>query len=96
MVTCADCEDYDLCITCLLKDTHGHHPAHTFSLLHDRQFCLKNMVLSRCKPGRHHQHAAICDGCEKVQFPLLAIVIWNLAHTVLEHHWCALQVPHVP
>ncbi|KAF7590793.1 hypothetical protein BBP40_002361 [Aspergillus hancockii] len=65
MVTCAKCKDYDLCITCLLKDAHGHHPAHSFSLLHDRPFCLKNLVLSRCKSGRRYQHAAICDGCEK-------------------------------
>jgi next-to-BRCA1 protein 1 len=66
MVTCTDCEDYDLCMTCLLKDAHGHHPAHRFSLLQDRDFCLKSLVQSRCSPGRHHQHAAICDGCEKV------------------------------
>ncbi|PYH90553.1 ZZ type zinc finger domain protein [Aspergillus ellipticus CBS 707.79] len=65
MVSCVDCDDFDLCITCLLKDTHGHHPAHTFSLIHDRVFCLKSLVESRCKPGRHHHHAAICDGCEK-------------------------------
>ncbi|RHZ52523.1 ZZ type zinc finger domain protein [Aspergillus thermomutatus] len=65
MVTCTDCDDYDLCMTCLLKDAHGHHPAHRFSLLHDRDFCLKSLVQSRCSPGRRHQHAAICDGCEK-------------------------------
>ncbi|RAL06884.1 ZZ type zinc finger domain protein [Aspergillus homomorphus CBS 101889] len=65
IVSCADCDDYDLCITCLLKDSHGHHPAHTFALLKDRQFALKSIVQSRCNPGRHHHHAAICDGCEK-------------------------------
>ncbi|KAI9928037.1 hypothetical protein MW887_002889 [Aspergillus wentii] len=64
IVTCGDCEDYDLCITCLLKDQHGHHPGHTFSLLCDRKFCLKGLVMARCSPGRRHQHAAICDGCE--------------------------------
>lgn len=67
MVTCTDCEDYDLCLTCLLKDGHGHHPAHSFSLIQDRTFCLKSLVLSRCRPGRHHHHAAICDGCDKVR-----------------------------
>ncbi|PYH76045.1 ZZ type zinc finger domain protein, partial [Aspergillus uvarum CBS 121591] len=65
MVSCADCDDYDLCITCLLKDSHGHHPAHTFALVQDRLFALKSIVQSRCNPGRHHHHAAICDGCEK-------------------------------
>ncbi|EAW09176.1 ZZ type zinc finger domain protein [Aspergillus clavatus NRRL 1] len=65
MVTCTDCDDYDLCMTCLLKDAHGHHPAHRFSLLNDGDFCLKSLVESRCNPGRHHQHAAICDGCDK-------------------------------
>ncbi|KAE8144431.1 hypothetical protein BDV25DRAFT_166850 [Aspergillus avenaceus] len=65
MVTCDKCKDYDLCLTCLLKDTHGHHPGHEFSLLHDRPFCLKNLVQARCKPGRRYQHAAICDGCDK-------------------------------
>jgi hypothetical protein len=29
---------------------------------------LKHLVLSRCRPGRHHQHAAVCDGCDKVGF----------------------------
>ncbi|KAL4805280.1 hypothetical protein BDV18DRAFT_152661 [Aspergillus unguis] len=64
MVSCADCEDYDLCTTCVLEHKHGHHPAHTFVLLGDKNVSMKNLVLSRCKPGRGYHHAAICDGCE--------------------------------
>ncbi|KAJ5152893.1 uncharacterized protein N7482_009371 [Penicillium canariense] len=65
LVRCNDCEDYDLCLRCLLRNKHGHHPAHTFSLGSDRNFCLKNLIMSRCLPGRQFKHAAICDGCEK-------------------------------
>ncbi|KAL3436021.1 hypothetical protein BDV09DRAFT_166095 [Aspergillus tetrazonus] len=64
MVSCADCDDFDLCITCILGHKHGHHPSHTFVLLGDHDAGLKNLVLSRCKPGRGYHHAAICDGCE--------------------------------
>ncbi|EEA19715.1 hypothetical protein TMatcc_009863 [Talaromyces marneffei ATCC 18224] len=65
MVHCDNCEDYDLCIGCLLKNSHGHNPAHAFSIIQENQLGLKNLVLSRCRPGRHYHHAAICDGCEK-------------------------------
>jgi next-to-BRCA1 protein 1 len=65
LVRCNTCEDYDLCLRCLLRNQHGHHPAHSFSLGSDRNFCLKNLILSRCLPGRQYKHAAICDGCEK-------------------------------
>ncbi|KAJ6115094.1 hypothetical protein N7486_000872 [Penicillium sp. IBT 16267x] len=65
LVRCNECEDYDLCLRCLLRNKHGHHPAHSFSLGSDRNFCLKNLILSRCLPGRQFQHAAICDGCDK-------------------------------
>ncbi|KAJ6111640.1 hypothetical protein N7523_007701 [Penicillium sp. IBT 18751x] len=64
LVRCNDCEDYDLCLRCLLRNKHGHHPAHTFSLGSDRNFCLKNLIVSRCLPGRQFKHAAICDGCD--------------------------------
>ncbi|KAJ5613500.1 Zinc finger ZZ-type [Penicillium herquei] len=65
LVRCNECEDYDLCLRCLLRNKHGHHPAHTFALGSDRNYCLKNLILSRCLPGRLFKHAAICDGCEK-------------------------------
>ncbi|KAL1865276.1 hypothetical protein Plec18167_009471 [Paecilomyces lecythidis] len=65
MVSCEHCEDYDLCLTCLLKDSHGHNPAHEFSLIRNQQFCLKSLVVARCRPGRQHAHAAVCDGCDK-------------------------------
>ena len=78
MVTCMHCDDYDLCMTCLLHDSHGHHPGHAFSLIHDRQFCLKGLVTSRCNPGRHYQHAAVCDGCEKVGVPIVSPAYINV------------------
>jgi next-to-BRCA1 protein 1 len=65
MVTCVDCEDYDLCVNCLLENAHGHHPGHGFSLIQDRQFTLRSSVMSRCRPGRNQYHAAVCDGCDK-------------------------------
>lgn len=67
MVTCEDCEDYDLCQSCLLKDAHGHHPAHTFKLIHGNSAAVRRLILSYCKPGRRYQHAALCDGCDKVR-----------------------------
>jgi next-to-BRCA1 protein 1 len=79
LVRCNDCEDYDLCLRCLLRNKHGHHPAHTFSLGSDRNFCLKNLIMSRCLPGRQFKHAAICDGCEKVNYfsnPNHIFVFW--------------------
>lgn len=66
LVRCNDCEDYDLCLRCLLRNKHGHHPGHTFHLGSDRDFCLKNLITSRCLPGRQFRHAAVCDGCDKV------------------------------
>lgn len=80
---CNDCEDYDLCLRCLLRNKHGHHPAHTFSLGSDRNFCLKNLIMSRCLPGRQFQHAAICDGCEKVNYSSTNPYICLLAEHML-------------
>jgi next-to-BRCA1 protein 1 len=63
-VTCVNCDDYDLCIPCLERGAHGHHPGHEF------QAAVENMTLASTseallKPGRDQQHAAICDGCNK-------------------------------
>lgn len=67
MVSCADCEDFDLCVTCILRYKHGHNPSHTFVILGDHHAAVKPLILSRCKPGRGYPHAAICDGCESVR-----------------------------
>ncbi|KAL4971559.1 hypothetical protein BDW66DRAFT_145940 [Aspergillus desertorum] len=81
MVSCADCDDFDLCITCILGHKHGHHPSHTFVLLGDHDTGLKNLVLSRCRPGRGYHHAAICDGCEShitgVRYKCLTCPDWD-------------------
>ncbi|KAJ5780918.1 Zinc finger ZZ-type [Penicillium paradoxum] len=81
LVRCNDCEDYDLCLRCLLRNKHGHHPGHTFQLGSDRNFCLKNLITSRCLPGRQFRHAAICDGCDKrivgVRHKCLACPDWD-------------------
>lgn len=97
LVTCEDCPDYDLCITCLIKDEHGHHPGHSFALIQDREFALKNLVMAHCRPGRHHRHAAICDGCDKVCYPLFESNYRVLqADLILDCHWCSTQVLELP
>ncbi|OQE37428.1 hypothetical protein PENCOP_c010G04081 [Penicillium coprophilum] len=81
LVRCNDCEDFDLCLRCLLRNKHGHHPGHTFHLGSDRNFCLKNLITSRCLPGRQFRHAAVCDGCDKrivgVRHKCLACPDWD-------------------
>ncbi|KAJ5801369.1 uncharacterized protein N7518_003437 [Penicillium psychrosexuale] len=81
LVRCNDCEDYDLCLRCLLRNKHGHHPGHTFHLGSDRNFCLKNLITSRCLPGRQFRHSAVCDGCDKrivgVRHKCLACPDWD-------------------
>ncbi|KAJ6009737.1 hypothetical protein N7499_004864 [Penicillium canescens] len=81
LVRCNDCEDYDLCLRCLLRDKHGHHPGHTFHLGSDRNFSLKDLITSRCLPGRQFRHAAVCDGCDRrivgVRHKCLACPDWD-------------------
>ncbi|KAJ5469487.1 hypothetical protein N7539_009105 [Penicillium diatomitis] len=88
LVRCNECEDYDLCLRCLLHNKHGHHPAHTFSLGTDRNFCLKNLILSRCLPGRQFKHAALCDGCDKpimgTRHKCLSCPDWDYCSTCIQ------------
>jgi next to BRCA1 gene 1 protein len=64
-VTCADCEDYDLCLPCHLAEKHGHHPGHTFQPA-TTETSLNAIGEILCKAGRNVRHNAICDGCDKV------------------------------
>ena len=64
-VTCAVCDDYDLCIPCHVSLNHGHHPGHTFVPATENT-SLDNMAIRLCAPGRNIRHFAVCDGCDKV------------------------------
>ncbi|KAJ5885283.1 Zinc finger ZZ-type [Penicillium taxi] len=65
LVTCNECEDFDLCVQCIFRNKHGHHPAHTFYPASERNSNLKTIIKTHCLPGRKFEHPAICDGCEK-------------------------------
>lgn len=88
MVHCDNCDDYDLCIGCLLKNGHGHNPAHAFSIISETQLGLKNLVVSRCRPGRHYHHAAICDGCDErivgVRHKCLSCPDWDYCYSCIK------------
>lgn len=89
LVRCNDCEDYDLCLRCLMRNKHGHHPAHKFLPGVDRNFCLKNIIMSRCLPGRQFKHAAICDGCDKriigIRHKCLSCPDWDYCGNCASH-----------
>lgn len=63
-VHCTTCVDFDLCKSCFVKDSHGHHPRHGFIPAVEGTV-LDRDVASRLAPGRGHKHNAICDGCDK-------------------------------
>lgn len=65
-VTCAACEDFDLCIPCFVGSKHGHHPSHAFAPAHPSTK-LDNSVAKLCIPGRNMRHHAVCDGCDQVR-----------------------------
>ena len=73
-VTCMQCDDYDLCLLCHIDEKHGHHPNHTFAPASESTV-LDARAIALCSPGRNVRHLAICDGCDKVSNPVLAIVI---------------------
>ena len=64
-VTCTYCEDYDLCLPCLVGMKHGHHPSHEFKSATD-ETPLSAAATRLCSPGRNMLHFAVCDGCDKV------------------------------
>ncbi|KAL8392986.1 hypothetical protein RB595_002975 [Gaeumannomyces hyphopodioides] len=63
-VHCTTCFDFDLCKSCFVKDSHGHHPRHGFISAVEGTV-LDRDVASRLAPGRNQKHNAICDGCDK-------------------------------
>ncbi|KAL0261897.1 hypothetical protein SLS55_003330 [Diplodia seriata] len=65
-VTCADCDDFDLCMSCHVGSQHGHHPGHAFKPA--TPGVIGPLAEFLCAPGRNVRHAAVCDGCEKFIF----------------------------
>ena len=67
-MTCLNCPDYDLCLSCLIEDVHGHHPGHQFSMVAPNavESNIKQLMGEYSCPGGRNSHDAICDGCEKV------------------------------
>ncbi|KAI9841035.1 MAG: hypothetical protein M1838_003797, partial [Thelocarpon superellum] len=63
-VSCANCEDYDLCIKCVTEQKHGHHPGHHFEPA-SPEARLDAMTLLLCEKGRNVSHFALCDGCDQ-------------------------------
>lgn len=64
-VECTVCEDYDLCVQCLLDMKHGHNPNHGFKAA-TADTIMDDLAQALCAPGRNLRHYALCDGCDKV------------------------------
>ena len=92
-VTCTKCEDYDLCIPCHKSLKHGHHPGHPFVPASD-DATMDEHALNLCAPGRHTQHRAVCDGCDKVNslHPFAYLIMLNL----IGYSWYPPQVFDLP
>lgn len=63
-ITCVQCSDYDVCMTCHMDNLHGHDPRHPFMPAVDGTH-LSPIAKSLLPPGRNMSHNAICDGCDK-------------------------------
>lgn len=103
-VTCASCDDFDLCINCHTANRHGHHPAHGFKPANE-QTALSLAAETMLAPGRNVRHNAICDGCDKkiygVRHKCLNCPDWdfcsecikNARHTHPRHRFAAIYQP---
>ncbi|KAF7512698.1 hypothetical protein GJ744_000265 [Endocarpon pusillum] len=93
LVTCTNCADYDLCMTCFSLGEHGHHPAHRFEPVSADASKISSRILSLCEAGRGLVHAAICDGCDKhiigVRHKCLSCPDWDYCST------CVLSAPQI-
>ena len=69
-VTCQECPDYDLCLSCFQDSEHGHDPSHTFEAQEPETVKGDMALAALCAPGRGVRHDAICDGCDEVSLQL--------------------------
>ncbi|KAI9788410.1 MAG: hypothetical protein M1816_006935 [Peltula sp. TS41687] len=89
-VECTVCEDYDLCIQCLLDMKHGHNPSHGFKPATEDTI-MDDVARALCAPGRNLRHYALCDGCDKT--------IVGIRHKCLDcpdWDYCSACVPSAP
>lgn len=91
-VSCLECLDYDLCLTCHIHMEHGHDPKHAFRPAVGATLDMNAEAL--LAPGRHMVHNAICDGCDQVRHT--CFVSRMIANIVPVHLWCSPQVPRLP
>ncbi|EXJ59699.1 hypothetical protein A1O7_03845 [Cladophialophora yegresii CBS 114405] len=64
-VTCQECPDYDLCLSCFRDNEHGHDPSHNFKAQEPEAVKGDMAIKALCVPGRGVRHEAICDGCNQ-------------------------------
>ncbi|KAF8420826.1 hypothetical protein EV426DRAFT_610898 [Tirmania nivea] len=62
-VECTVCADYDLCLECHVKQSHGHDPSHSFAPATE-ETVLSPLAKTLLDPGKNFRHFAICDGCD--------------------------------